>query len=802
MGPLAGLAVLEVGDGIAAAFCGRLLAGFGATVVKVEPPQGDPSRRARVVDGAPEPGPEAAPLFAYLGMGKRSLVASSDDALARVGSFDVLLTGDRPIAYGAVHEALVHTEISAFGGSGPYRDWPAENITVFGAGGQMALTGEADREPLCTAGNQGWYQTGLAAFAATCLAILERERSGLGQRVEIAAMEVMAGALEGFGPTSRSTGAPTPRTGARRLSLMGIYPVKDGFAGIFAMPRQFSILAPLLNDEKLPEQLRLASAEELVKRFAELEQILEAWFSAHTREEVRAVGRRTRLPLAPVASLPEVVASEHLAARDFWARLPLAGREITVPGPLVRMSGTPWESVPPPALGEMALAELDAMPPVVGPVPEHRPAQAPPAAPGLFSRAGPSRPVPLHRLARGPLQGLRVLDFTAYWLGPYCAKWLADFGADVIKVESPRRPDFVRTIVADRTAERWWDRSSYFNNYNRGKRSLALDPTHEDGRRLLLELVKRCDVVVENFPAGYMDSIGLGYDSLRGARPDVIMLSASGYGVGGPDSSLAGVGTNMEQLSGIAWLNGYPDSDLVYNSGIAYADPNGGNAATAAVLMALLHRGRTGRGQFIDLSAHEVLVSLIGEQLAALSLGFVPRPTGNRHPDMVPHGCYPCDGDDRWVTIALRDETAWPKLAALIGRAEMSALALDDRRREEYEIDVAITSWTVVRQDRDAAEQLRSIGVAAAPVFTTNDLADDPHLRARGYYQTVDDPDQGAWPHDGIAWRLERTPGAIQGPAPRFGQQTREILSALLGLDDGEIRRLYEAGAAADAPTR
>jgi crotonobetainyl-CoA:carnitine CoA-transferase CaiB-like acyl-CoA transferase len=215
-----------------------------------------------------------------------------------------------------------------------------------------------------------------------------------------------------------------------------------------------------------------------------------------------------------------------------------------------------------------------------------------------------------------------------------------------------------------------------------------------------------------------------------------------------------------------------------------------------------MHRNKTGEGQYVDISGLETIDGMLGEQFAALSLGLEPTPKGNRHPDMAPHGCYPCVGTDRWVTIAVRDDAAWQQLCRAIEREDLAAAypTLEARHAAELDIDAAIMGWTLLRTDYDAATQLQAAGIAASPVLNTNDLLEDPQLRVRGYFQTVIDPDMGPWPHDGIAWRLSRTPGVVRGPAPRLGEHTRQVLATVLGMTPAQIEELYRVGAAGDTP--
>jgi crotonobetainyl-CoA:carnitine CoA-transferase CaiB-like acyl-CoA transferase len=809
-GPLRGTRVLELGDGIASGYCGRLLGGFGATVIKVEPPGGSRLRRMRAVPGAPLPHPDEAPWWLYLGMSKRSLTAplkgATDDALLRslARRADVVIADEDPAALSArgldydtlsaENPRLVLTSLTPLGDWGPWSGWAAENLQAFAMGAQMWLTGEPGREPLATAGEQAWMQLGLNGFAATCFALYGARQTGLGQRVEVSAAEAMAGATEGFGPNARFLGVAQGRSGRARFSLMGIYPCADGYAGVYGTNRQLPLFSRIAGKPEYGADPRFQSLLGMLQHNEELSAFVVDYLRPLTRAAVRQVGRETGMTMAPVETIQDVAGSEHLRDRNFFVSLPTAtGRAATLPGRPFNMYGTPWESKPAPQPGELGITEAFVL------FQPGEPAEAtePPAA------REPAA-LPVDRRADGLLGGVRVLDFTAYWAGPFATKWLADFGAEVVKVESPALMDFIRSTTVDPAHDRPWDYSAYFNNYSRGKRSLSLDPANPLGRDLILGLLPHFDVVIENFKAGRMTALGLTYKALKAVKPDIIMVSISGYGQDGSDSALAGVGTNMEQLSGLASLNRYPDSSQPYNTGIAYGDPTSGATGAAAVAMALIHRNRTGEGQYIEISGHETIASMIGEQFAALSLGLEPAPKGNRHPDMAPHGCYPCQGEDRWVTISVRSDEEWRTLCQAIGAPGLATRlpSFEDRAAAEDDIDAAIMAWTLLRGDYDAARELQAHGIPAAPVLSTLDVVTDPHFRLRGYHVTVDHPDQGPWAHDGVAWRLSRTPGSIQGLAPRFGEHTRELLRRYLGKSDAQIDAIYEAGAAADAPFR
>lgn len=399
--------------------------------------------------------------------------------------------------------------------------------------------------------------------------------------------------------------------------------------------------------------------------------------------------------------------------------------------------------------------------------------------------------------------GLRVTDLTAYWAGPFCTKFLADFGAEVIKVESPTHPDIVRITLTSRATHgtEYYNKSSYFNNYSRNKLSIGLDITTPQGRDIVMSLVRVSDIFVENLRADVMDKLGFGYPALRDVNPGIIALSLSAFGKSGPLRSFAGIGTTMEQMSGLASLNTYGD-DIPYNTGIAYGDPNAGVMGFGAIIMALLHRDRTGEGSYIDLSQQENLITLFGEQLIEYFLNNRnPVAHGNGSDSMVPHGCYPCSGEDRWLAVAVQTDEQWKRLAELIGKPELFEQYSDlpARLHNRHEIDAQISMWSVSQNDREAAELLQNSGIPASPVQDALDHVDDEHLRAREFFAMLDDQDLGRWPYDGIAWKLSQTPGSVRAPAPRFAQHNDYVLRELLGLVPDAIDKLRSAGVVADA---
>lgn len=397
-----------------------------------------------------------------------------------------------------------------------------------------------------------------------------------------------------------------------------------------------------------------------------------------------------------------------------------------------------------------------------------------------------------------PLSGVRVADFTWVWAGPFCTLQLAHLGAEVIRVESALRPCVTRLLPPWPDGIPGLDRSGYFNQYNQGKLSLALDLKHPEAVAVAKDLVRVSDVVCENFAAKVMDRLGLGYDELRKVRPDIIMISMSGYGATGPQSHYVSYGPAQVPLSGLSSLTGYRGFPPMH-VGISYGDPTAGLHGAFAVLAALWHREATGEGQFIDLSQWETTICVLPEAVVEYGWhGTQPERNGNRDPWMVPHGIFRCAGEQRWVAIAVRDDAEWERLAQAMGRIDLAqdpALAtLAGRLRRVEQIESAVEAWTRTLSPREATEILQQHGIPAFPCFDSRDLAEDEHLRTEGFFVELDHPEVGRKLHLGVPWRMSRTPCGIERSAPLLGQHTAYVLGELLGYDDVRIQQLDESG--------
>ncbi|MDP2676029.1 MAG: CoA transferase [Dehalococcoidia bacterium] len=406
---------------------------------------------------------------------------------------------------------------------------------------------------------------------------------------------------------------------------------------------------------------------------------------------------------------------------------------------------------------------------------------------------------------RLPLYGVRILDLTMAWAGPYATRLLGDMGAEVIKVEAVNNWDLLRSFTGQPpTVERVWDKSPYFNHVNRDKYGCVLDLSQERGRELFLRLAVISDVVIENFRAEVMENLGLTYEALSAANPQLVVVSMPGHGSTGPERDFIAYGTNVEQLSGLCHLTGY-EGGPPQKTGISYGDPMAGIAAAGAIALALWDRRRSGRGQYVEVAQRENLVNMIGEQVVAYAMtGREPPRRGNRDSSMAPHGCYPCRGDDQWLTIACEDDAQFAALCGAMGRPELAADArfadVVSRYRNQEALDGEIAAWTRERTKEAAAEALQTSGVPASPVLSAPEVFDDPHLRARGFYENVSHSVAGVWEVEGPHWRLSESPAHIRLPAPAFGEHNGYVFRELLGLSEDEIAELEAEGVTGSTP--
>ena len=418
-------------------------------------------------------------------------------------------------------------------------------------------------------------------------------------------------------------------------------------------------------------------------------------------------------------------------------------------------------------------------------------------------------------MPRLPLDGIRILDSTYVFALPYAGGQLADLGAEVIKIEGPGRPDVTRTggyagsFPENEPGVDWWNRPSTYNLLNRGKRSLVLDLSEECGRDLFRELVAVSDVVMENFTPRVMRRWNLDYPHLREIKPDIILVSNTGYGHGdGPYSGYPAQATTQEGTHGHCWITGYPEGEPA-KAGASFVDFLSTWSAIFALGAALRYRHRTGRGQWIDIAMYQAGVMFMSEYILDAAVnGREGGRIGNRHPYRAPQGCYPAAGADQWIALSVGDDGEWQALCQLMRRPDLAADArfadLPARQQHHDALDAIIGEWTAGYDKYDLMHRLQGMGIPAGPVLTGREVHFDPHYQSRGFIEPVEFPPErgvGVRPLMGRPYKLAGTPLSIRGPGPAFGQDNAPLLQDLLGMDAAAYQDLADAGIIADTPT-
>ena len=413
------------------------------------------------------------------------------------------------------------------------------------------------------------------------------------------------------------------------------------------------------------------------------------------------------------------------------------------------------------------------------------------------------------------LQGLRILDLSQVAAGPYATMFLGFMGAEVIKLESRSRMDInrgrakpgprdPRVYPGGEQGERPYNRTAHHVHRNINKLSVTLDLAAPKGKELFLGLIRVCDVLVENYRGSVMDRLGLGYDAVSEANPQLIYLKISSQGATGPEANYGSLGSTLEQTAGLASITGYEDG-LPLMTNEVYPDPVVGILSFGALMAALRRRRQTGLGCLVDLSQREVTSMLLGESVLDFSVtGRVAGAMGNKHRDMAPHGVYPCLGDDMWVAVSVGSEDEWLGLCRAIGQPELS----DDprfkdrinRHGRQEELDQIISSWTQERDHYEAMHLLQADGVPAGAVLKGSETIVDPHLEARGFWDVVDHPEAGTYKQTTLPWVLSKSPRQKTVPAAGLGEHNFQVFNGLLGLSPDEIDALVEQGITGDVP--
>ncbi len=718
----------------------------------------------RVVEIAGERGEACARFLGSLGA---SVTRVDGDA---IGAADVdVLIGDRvkdfrtgarfdPEALRKTNPKLVSVSITPFGLTGPYSEFDGPEIVVSAMGGCLGVIGYEDRPPVKEALDACGYHAEMMAAAGALFALLERQSSGAGQHVDVSVQDVAASRLTNGILAWQFDHRLLERTGTAlsygKARVRCVWDLKDGFVfhslmtGRFGAPANAALSAwmdeagfdnPMQGVDWLKyDRSALDEATRDVWQAA-----MDRFFRSLTKAEMRAEGRRRGINACVVNDPRDVLDDVQLAAREFWTR----EGEVRTPGRFVRV-----------VEGEKAAAA--------------RPRKA----------AG-----------GGPLAGVRILDFSWALVGSITTKLLADFGAEVVKIESSLRPCLSRIDVQVAASKRGnFDDKPWFIHMNTSKQSLRLNAKHPNAKDVLDPLVEWADVVVENFSPGTMKSLGLDFATLRARRPDLIMVSGSVFGQTGPLAPEWGVDGTGAALSGRLFLTGWPDRTPVTPSSVPYGDLILPPIMAASVAAAVMRARATGRGAHVDASMYEACVQQMAPAILAAQQGASPQRAGNDDPRAVLQEVFPVSGD-RYLALRVADAVAWEQLGRLVGGKWGAAKEmLSPGRRAATEAHIRF--WLERHDPWEAMKILQNAGVAAGVVQSAADIVDhDPQLRARNFLVPLDNPALGAFEHQASPIRLSRTPSMMR-TAPNLGQHTHSICTSIIGMREARFAELSAAG--------
>ena len=779
--PLAGVRVVDLSTEIAGGYCTKLLVDAGADVVKVEPPGGDPLRRWSPT-GDPTPDAEDGPLFRFLSASKRSWVldpdrpADREQRRALAARADLVVESSPPGTLEGLglglevlqqdNPTLSLVSITPWGRTGPWATRPCTEFTQQAALGSIAYRGLRDRDPVAAGGRIGEWIAGTFAAVGAMSALLSARRTGRGQHVDLSRFEAMLLCLTVYHDLNGQWHeGPLPRA----IEIPSIERARDGWVGFCTITgQQWKDFCALIGHPEIGEDEQYLDGRRRMEHLPKLQAAIHGWTRERSVAEIVELASLMRIPVAPVGDGRTVLGMDHFVERGVFVESASGFTQPRVPYRLGSAAGRSFGAAP--RLDEHAgeiRAELS-----------HATASIVAAGDGSAM----------------PFEGLRVVDLSAFWAGPFATAYLADLGADVVKVESTQRPDGMRFAGAVPN-ERLWEWSPVFHGANPGKRDVTLDLDSEAGMELLKQLIAGADVVIENFSPRVLENFGLGWDAIHALNPRTVLVRMPAFGLDGPWRERTGFAMTLEQVSGMAWVTGYEDLPLVVRGAV---DPIGGMHTVFALMLALENRRRSGEGQLVEVPLVEVALNIAAEQVIEFSAsGRLLRRQENRGPVSAPQGLYRCAGGEDYLALAVATDDQWRALREVLGDPEWARASdlvrADGRRARHDEIDARIRAWTVRHTRDDAVSALLAAGVPAEPVINGHDLSPHPQLEQRRFFQTMTHPVTGDARYPGFPMGFSELGVQLhRSPPPTLGQHNDEVL-AELGVDEAGREALREA---------
>jgi crotonobetainyl-CoA:carnitine CoA-transferase CaiB-like acyl-CoA transferase len=815
---LTGTRVLEISDE-KGSYCGKLFADMGAEVIKIEAGEGDAARAIPpFLHGHADS--ESSLPFLYNNTNKKSITLDINSRegqqkirqLAR--SCDLVIETLPPGKLAELNlsidtmqidnPGLVVTSITGFGQTGPHRDYATTDIVASALGGAMVVTGFPEDPPVKLAGSQSYVMASTMAAASSMIALHHSRQTGVGQHVDISIQKTMLAVTSicGVGKWLED-GIISNRFGTGLFASVpsGTYPCKDGSIYIMVnRPLHWQTLAKWVNEVSGNQEVLDPMFEGPSSARQPYRELLDIFITELTRkftvEEFYREGQRRHLAVTPLSTAHGIAGDHHLNEREFFVDVEHADNSsLRYPGPPYRFSVTPWRiQKPAPKVGQHneEVEKLLEKASVRKPHSSNEQKQAPDSA--------------QKTVAQNALAGLRVVEFTAGMAGPWIGRLMAFCGADVIKVESRDYPDVSRLFVPPKSPEMGIQSqlSPWLTDWNAGKRCVSLDLTNPQATDLAKRLIAKSDIVIDNNGNGVLEKLGLGFGELKHIKPELILLSSTGYGKHGPDSSYISWGPNIETLSGLSRLSGFANRDCTMTQ-FAYPDPLAALYGLFAIMCAIEYRRKTGTGQQINISQLEATVASIGDVLLEVFADDKePAKIGNGSLYMAPQGVYRCrdesDENDRWCAISVATGQEWQDFCELLEKPEW----IDDPRFSTVEqrlanqalLDRHIEQWTIVRDPYEVMHTLQRAGIAAGVTQHVEDQwLRDPHLKAHQFFEEIAHEKKGSVVAPGLPLGLQGTPGKTPHAGRAVGKDNQAVFCQLLGLSEAEFGDYLASGA-------